>query len=184
MNQEQQHNLRLHLLVLRCQAGDEHAFATLMEEFGLRTYRYLAGLVGEDAEDVQQEVWLTVFRSLSTLTNPGAFRTWLYRTTRYRAIDHLRRRRREQELFMESEAELERVPSSQADPLPNIDIDDLDALLAGLSTMHREVILLRFRDELQYAEIALVIGCPVGTVKTRIHHAKLKLHQLLTRGDS
>jgi RNA polymerase sigma-70 factor (ECF subfamily) len=179
----QRHDLRLHLLVLRCQAGDERAFATLMEEFGPHIHRYLTGLVGADAEDVQQEVWLTVFRSLVTLTNPGAFRTWLYRTTRHRAIDHLRRQRRERELFVDSETERELVRSSDVDPLPDIDAADLDTLLAKLSVAHREVILLRFRDGLQYAEIALVIGCPVGTVKTRVHHAKLRLHQLLTRGE-
>src|SRR4051812_40241779 len=91
--------LRIHLLVLRCQTGDERAFATLMERFGPRTLGYLRAVLGADAEDVQQEVWLAVFRGIAGLANAGAFRTWLYRTTRHRAIDFLRRCRRERELL-------------------------------------------------------------------------------------
>ena len=90
--------LQLQLLVLRCQAGDEEAFAGLMRRFGHRTLAHLRALLGDDADDVQQEVWLTVYRDLRTLHNPRAFRTWLFRTTRHRAIDFRRARKREREL--------------------------------------------------------------------------------------
>ena len=88
--------LREHLLVLRCQVGDEAAFSGLYDRFGNRTLRYLDGLVGPDAAaDVQQEVWLAAFRGISRVTNPGGFRTWLYQITRHQAIDFLRKRKRE-----------------------------------------------------------------------------------------
>ena len=92
-------DLALRLLVLRCQAGDDAAFANLMSAFEGRTLGYLRGIVGDDAEDAQQEVWLAVYRHLRDLADPGAFRTWLFRTTRHRAIDFLRRRKREHELI-------------------------------------------------------------------------------------
>src|SRR6185503_13122240 len=95
------HTLSLHLLVLRCQAGDERAFARLMDAFGNKTLGYLRGLVGDDADDVQQEVWLSVYRGIGGLANPGAFRTWLFRTTRHRAVDFLRKKKRERELVDE-----------------------------------------------------------------------------------
>lgn len=60
-------DLRLQLLVLRCQAGDERAFSQLLDDFGPRTLRYLRGLLGDDAEDVHQEVWLAAYRSIATL---------------------------------------------------------------------------------------------------------------------
>jgi RNA polymerase sigma-70 factor (ECF subfamily) len=63
-------DLGLHFLVLRCQTGDEQAFARLFERFRPRTLAHLKSLVGEDAEDVQQEVWLTVYRNLGSLSNP------------------------------------------------------------------------------------------------------------------
>ena len=69
-----------YLLVLRCQAGDEKAFAGLLHRFGPRTLRYLEGLLDpETAQDVHQDVWLTVYRRISDLSNPGGFRTWLFR---------------------------------------------------------------------------------------------------------
>lgn len=173
--------LRLHFLVLRCQAGDERAFAQLLDWFSERTLAYLEGLVGPEAEDVHQEVWLSVYRGIRTLHNPRAFRTWLFRTTRHHAIDFLRRRKREQRL-------LELAARETADPgfedvweERDITLDGafLDAAMSELSPAHREVMLLRFRDELSYAEIAMVVGCPIGTVRTRLHHAKRKLYQLL-----
>ena len=176
--------VRLHLLVLRCQAGDEQAFAQLLAEFGERTLAYLRGLIGDDADDVHQEVWLAVYRGLHTLGDPGAFRTWLFRTTRHRAIDWLRRRKRERELLEDVAAE---ATSSSAPPdesaLSAADDAALETALAGLPPPQREVLLLRYRDDLSYAEIALVVGCPMGTVRTRLHHAKRRLHELLERGD-
>ena len=91
--------LRLEFTVLRCQAGDERAFAALFDQFSEKTLRYLRGLLGEDADDAQQEVWLAVFKGIATLANPAAFRTWLFQTARHRAIDVLRSRRRERERF-------------------------------------------------------------------------------------
>ena len=167
--------LRLHLLVLRCQAGDERAFARLMDRFADRTLRYLGGLIGDGAEDVNQEVWLTVYRRIATLTDPRRFRTWLYRTTRHRAIDHLRALRRERELFDDTE-DAENLPVDDDASVAG-DGAALDVLLRDLAPIHREVLLLRYRDELSYAEIALVAGCSVGTVRSRLHYASNRLRE-------
>ncbi len=172
-------DLRLHFLVLRCQAGDEQAFGQLLDWFAERTLVYLEGLVGPDAEDVHQDVWLSVYRGIRTLHNPRAFRTWLFRTTRHHAIDFLRRRKREQRLL--ELAAVEARASNEVEEERSITLDGafLDAAMSELSPAHREVVLLRFRDDLSYTEIAMVIGCPIGTVRTRLHHAKRKLYQLL-----
>jgi RNA polymerase sigma-70 factor (ECF subfamily) len=176
--------LQLHLLVLRCQAGDERAFGQLVDRFAARTLAYLRGLTGEEAEDVQQDVWLTVYRSIGGLSNPGGFRTWLFRTTRHRAIDWLRRRKRERELMEDVALELQDAGvTGDADPMPAISAVRFDAMLAGLPPPQREVLLLRYRDEMSYAEIALVVGCPIGTVRTRLHHAKRRLQEQLDRGE-
>lgn len=167
--------LRLHLLVLRCQAGDEAAFARLHAKFGPRVLGYLRRLVGEDAEDVEQEVWVTVYRRIAELVNPGAFRTWLFRTTRYRAIDHLRRRCREQELFVDDAAAEHVVqPEDTGPPLAMV-----EELVARLPAPQREVLTLRYQDQLSYAEIALIVGCAVGTVRSRLFYARQKLEELL-----
>ncbi len=169
--------LRLRLLVLRCQVGDDRAFAVLMEQFGARTLGYLRGLVGDAADDLQQEVWLAVLRNIRHLANPGAFRTWLFRTTRHRAIDHLRRTRREQELFAELDDEAS--GAIEVDDAPLVVSAEMSDALARLPVLQREAMLLRYRDGLSYGEIALVTGCPVGTVRSRLHHAHKRLKELL-----
>lgn len=170
--------LRLHLLVMRCQAGDERAFAALVERFGASTLRYVAGLVGgDDAEDVQQEVWLGVYRRIGQLASPAAFVTWLFTLARHRAVDHLRRRRRERELRDDVAAAHVALGAAAPEHDGHVDLDDagLRRALAALPALHREVLLLRFEDDLSYADIAVVTGCSIGTVKSRLHHARRRL---------
>ena len=169
----------LQLLVMRCQAGDERAFAQLMDGFGARTLRYLRGLVGDAADDVQQEVWLSVYRGIGGLANPRAFRTWLYRTTRHRVVDFLRRENRHTELIScePLEAVLDRaIADDQAETgIPEEMIDAIERLPIA----QREVVVLRYHDDMSYAQIALVVGCSIGTVRSRLHYAKQQLQELL-----
>jgi RNA polymerase sigma-70 factor (ECF subfamily) len=178
-------DLALRLLVLRCQAGDEAAFTKLMGTFEARTLGYLRGIVGDDAEDVQQEVWLAVYRHLGGLADPGAFRTWLFRTARHRAIDFLRQRKREHELIDDVPPDATSVDAWLADDDESETVDDgaLTAALMAMPPPQREVVLLRYRDGLSYREIAQVVGRPIGTVRTRLHHAKKKLQESLIRRD-
>lgn len=178
--------LRLHLLVLRCQAGDDGAFEDLYAEFGPRTSRYLASLVGDfAADDIQQEVWLTVYRRISSLADPARFRTWLFAAARNRAIDWLRRVKRESLLFDEDAAGLvdETAPATDSTGARSFDDEDVRAAMAALPPAHREVLLLRYRNEMSYAEIGLVTGCPIGTVRSRLHHARNALEQQLAVPD-
>jgi len=172
--------LALPFLVLRCQAGDEGAFVRLLEQFGDRTHGYLRTLVGDAADDVQQEVWLAVYRGIASLAAPHAFRTWLFRTTRHRALDYLRSRKREAELMADVDLEViqEFIPAPDADvPGTGFAWEQLDVLPAT----QREVLLLRYRDDMSYEQMALVIGCSVGTIRSRLHYARQRLKDELTR---
>lgn len=173
-------DLQLHLLVLRCQAGDEQAFGALLDRFGSATRRYLRGLVGDAADDVQQDVWLTVHQKLAQLADPRAFRTWLYRTARHRALDHLRAQRRERELFVDDAGADAADPGADDGAGPALDTELLAETIAGLGPLHREALLLRYRDGLAYAEIAVVVGCSIGTVRSRIHYARKRLRAAVT----
>lgn len=172
--------LEIHLLVVRAQLGDEQAFNKLYELFSNRTFRYLEGLIGEDAADIHQELWLSVYRSIRHVGNPNAFRTWLYRATRHRAIDFLRAAKRKQELI--EEVSIDDLDVSDEE-MGGTDIQrvDIGKALVSMPAAQREVLLLRYRDDMSYAEMALVIGCPMGTVRTRLHHAKKRMHELLKR---
>jgi RNA polymerase sigma-70 factor (ECF subfamily) len=171
--------LRLHLTVLRCQAGDESAFTKLLGEFGGRTLAYARSLVGDDADDVNQETWLAVYNGIRHLHDPSAFPVWLFRTTRHRALNWLRRHRRERELL--DDVPLEQVPADAPDDSAlQFDGPEVMNAIAGLPPPQREALLLRYRDDLSYAQIAVVVGCPIGTVRARLHYAKKRLQALLS----
>ena len=175
--------LSIHLLVIRCQTGDESAFARLYQIFGEKTLRYLTGILGDDAPDVQQELWLSVYRRIRHVGNPNAFRTWLFRSTRHRAIDFLRSAKRERELL--DDISIDDVNLSDEDGRGDSDLmddEEFKLVLEAMPHLQREVLLLRYRDDMSYAEIALVVGCPVGTVRTRLHYAKQRMHELI-KGD-
>jgi RNA polymerase sigma-70 factor, ECF subfamily len=171
--------LELHFAVLRSQAGDERAFAELYRWFGRRTLRYLENIVGEPAEDVQQDVWLAVYRSLRSLADPRAFETWLFRITRHRCIDHLRRRKREHDLMIDSsDPGFDAVVDCPEDSA--FDAQQIGDSLGGLRPLHREVLILRHWEDLSYAEIARVLGCSVGTVRSRLHYATQRMREMMS----
>ena len=185
VGEEGRDRLREYFLVLRCQAGDESAFTDLFDRFGPRTLRYLRGLLGSHAAaDAQQEVWLAVFRRISRMTNPGAFRTWLYQTARHRAIDILRKEKRESELLSALRVEEPEPVEAFSDPAAEaLDRRSLEVGLAELSAAHREILLLRYWEGMGYRDIALISGCSVGTVRSRLHHAKQRLREALDKRE-
>jgi len=171
------------LLVLRCQLGSEPAFEQLHRRYDARLGYYLRRLLGADgrAEDVLQNVWLTVFRKISTLRETRAFRTWLYRIARNRAVGELRRRGIEIPLE-DSPPDAEPRGGPEED-LPLRDPEAVHRALGLVSAAHREVITLRYLNGLTYEEIARVTGSSIGTVRSRIHYAKRALKQKMEKSD-
>jgi RNA polymerase sigma-70 factor (ECF subfamily) len=171
---------RLHerLLVVRCQAGDECAFEELVEHYHARLHAYLRTLLGSagQVDDALQEVWFDVFRSVPQLVDPSAFSAWVYRIAHNRAMRELRRRRppcvhlERDEVFEETD---------ENDSNSDITAGQVHTALNQLAPEHREVLLLRFMDDMSYEDIALVVGCQVGTVRSRLHYAKRALRRAL-----
>jgi RNA polymerase sigma-70 factor, ECF subfamily len=174
------HQLRERILVSRCQAGDERAFEEIVSTYGPRLRYYLLKQLGspEAADDVVQEVWLDVYRGIVRLRRPDAFRAWIYRIARDRAFRALRRARVPCQLPDEAEWAAAEV---EDDGFSAEDARRVHAALDRLSPSHRDVLLLRFIEDLPYDEIAQITGCPPGTVKSRIHHAKRLLRQEMER---
>lgn len=168
------------VLVLRCQAGDEAAFTELVERYQPRLRYFLRKMLRDAtaAEDALQEVWLDVSRSVARLTDAGAFRAWVYRIARDRAARELRRHRPPHRPLDEADP-----PDGRADD-GRFTADDaarVHAALDELAEDHREVLVLRYVEDMAYDEIARVAGCQVGTVRSRLHYAKRALRGVLER---
>jgi RNA polymerase sigma-70 factor (ECF subfamily) len=170
---------RLHeqLLVLRCQVGDEDAFEELVARYHPRLRYYLRRVLprADHVDDVLQEVWLAVFRALPRLADPAALAAWLYRIARDKAS--LQWRKRPPECLLEV-SDLVEEPS-QNNEFRREDAQEIHASLNQLTPEEREILVLRFLEDMTYDEIAKVIGCPVGTVRSRLYYAKSALHQTI-----
>lgn len=170
--------VREQALVLRWQGGDEEAFVRLFERYHGRLKYYVRRLVDspETADDVLQTVWLKALRGIPRLHRLDRFRPWLYRLARNEAFQYLRRDRQRSEV--ESEAQAPEEIGKEAE-LGEEDAAIVHQALNILTPPHREVLTLRFLEAMSYEEIASVVGCEVGTVRSRIHYAKRTLRNLL-----
>ncbi len=166
------------LIVLRCQEGHRPSFAALVERWQPRLLRHARRLVGrEDAAlDVVQETWLVVARGVGALRDPLRLRGWLYGIVTRCAADWQRRRARD------ATEELDADPRDD-DEVPSESIDDVRRALRRLPRERRALLSLRYVDELDLAEIAEALGVPVGTVGSRLHHARAELRALLERTE-
>lgn len=173
-----------HALIRRAQAGDESAFEGLVERHRARAWRVARGLVGsdDDAQDLVQEAFLRVFRSLSTFDFDHGFTTWLYRIVTNLAIDHLRKRRAAVSTAAanDEEGDLDLPDDSGPRPSDGLEHQDLarevDACLASLAPHFQSVLRLREMEGLPCTEIARIVGATHVTVRWRLHRGR-KLFQ-------
>lgn len=167
------------ILILRCQMGDKEAFAELIERY-LRPLRYFVGRLLDDAqtsEDIFQETWLTVIRGIHGLRRPDAFSTWLYRIARNKVYQQLRKKKVWSEL-----SENIAVPDENEDDVVSLeDAAKVHRCLRELRPEHKEVLMLRFLEQMSYQQIAEVLDCNLGTVKSRVYYAKLALKKELEK---
>lgn len=171
------------VLVLRAQAGSDPAFERLFERYEERLLYYLRRIAGsaDVADDAFGEAWLKAYRSIRSLEEPRAFRTWLYRIARNAALDRLRGGRRETPLEDPGARAAIAAKSHEEDApvFDEVDVADLHGGLERIDAIHREVLTLSFLEDLSYAEIADVVDVPIGTVRSRIHYGRRALRRAI-----
>jgi len=180
-------------LVERCLSGDATGWEELVRLHSRRVYGLCYRFTGSDAEaqDLTQEVFLRVFRSLKSYRSAeGSFVTWLTRLSRNLLIDHYRRARQERvtDSIEDQLPMLEEVDHGAADPMrPDRVLAGREASeilqhgLAKLSPELRETVILRDLQEMEYREIAQVLRIPEGTVKSRLNRGRAELGRLLRK---
>jgi RNA polymerase sigma-70 factor (ECF subfamily) len=168
------------LHVIMAQQGEPEAFRWLVDRYEQRLLYFIRRIVddGDRALDVLQEVWMTVFRRIAALRTPEAFRVWLYRVAHDKAIDQIRGDRRHYDAVGESIDDSTVAASDHAEGIERIENAELiHRLLNRLTPAHREIVTLRFLEQMQLDDIAAVVGCSIGTVKSRLHYALRRLQK-------
>jgi len=169
--------------VARLRRGDTTGLAGLMGRHQDRLFRYLRRLLGDEtvAEDVFQQTWLHAAERIARFDPSRPFGPWLFAVARNLALDHLRRR--QPESLDESGEEPNAPCGPDADPLAHALARQRSArvgeALAALSPLDREVLSLRFEEDLALPELAGAIGVPLPTAKARLYRALARLRERL-----
>lgn len=175
------------LLISRARTGDREAFSALVEQYRDNVYRLAYRMCGNeyDADEAAQEAFVAAWRALPNFRGDAKFSTWLYRLTTNAAIDVMRREKRHQTI---GDGEMIEVADESDSPQETVERTEqqeaVQKALATLSDEYREVLLLRYMEELDYAEIAEVLKLPSGTVKSRINRAKAALKTALLKSGN
>lgn len=170
-------------LIQASAAGDERAFEQLYHHYSRRVYSLCLRLLGNpaDAEDVTQEVFLQLHRKLKTFRGDAAFTTWLYRLTVNAALMHLRKSVVRHE-HAEEDEQLKALTDHGARERPGrlLDRIALERAIRALPPGYRAVFILHDIEGYEHEEIARMLGISVGTTKSQLHKARMRLRQLLT----
>ena len=180
--------------VARLRRGDLNALSELIPRYQNRLYRYLLRIVRQpaEAEDLFQQTWLRVVEKVGSFDASRNFDAWLFTLARNLAIDHLRRMRPQSldEPLAHSrhgETVADRLPSEGRTPLDQALAAEwraeISEAMAGLPMMYREVLTLRFEEEMKIEEIAQVTAVPVSTVKSRLRRSLEQLRSALDARD-
>jgi RNA polymerase sigma-70 factor (ECF subfamily) len=177
-------------LVQRAATGDRDARRELFELYRESAYRVALRITGrnEDALDVTQDSFIRAFERLGDFQGDATFRTWLLRIVSNRALDVLRARKVRLAVPIDSPADDDpraELPAREGDSAPGQELEArelgerLRMAIEKLPTEQRSVFALYASGEMTYAQIAEVLGVPLGTVMSRLYHARRKLHELL-----
>jgi RNA polymerase sigma factor (sigma-70 family) len=177
-------------LIERCLQKDNSAWELVVARYKRKVFHIGYKFTGrhDDAEDLTQEIFLKVFRSLEKFNRDADFSTWLSSVARNFCIDHYRASKREKEVLVEDLVAFDLAPASTGSS-PHRALEDRDRrsfLRRGLEALPdklREAVVLRDLQGLSYQEMADRLGLPEGTVKSRINRGREELSRLLLRAQ-
>jgi RNA polymerase sigma-70 factor (ECF subfamily) len=180
-----------HRLIAECLQGSTASFGALVRRYQDRLYNTVYRLVdnAEDAQDVVQEAFLNAYQSLDSFKGDALFFTWLYRIAVNTAIS-LKRKKRVLARIPDRNGEVIMEPADPSDlNRPGHALEQAEQEqklyrgLARLSPEHRAVLVMKELDGQKYEEIADKLGVPIGTVRSRLHRARLELRELLEQEE-
>ena len=183
-------NLTDQQLITQTLDGQTAAFGILVRKYQDRLFNSMVHLLRNpsDAEDVVQDAFLQALRKLDTFQGNSQFYTWLFRIARNTAISKLRRKK--PTVSLESTDSQQRLDFPDDGPTPSTEMErgerqtGLMRAMDQLSGEHREILILREMEEQNYETISEILDLPVGTVRSRLHRARLQLKEMLLRNEN
>ncbi len=179
-------------LVARARGGEYAAYEELVRRYQRRVYTLAYNMTGhkEDAEDMVQEVFVKAYRSLDGFKGDSSFYTWIYRIAVNRTINFLKKRKRKAgDVSLDDvDQAIERDPAfvelrTRETPVRDITISELqkklNAALQTLSEKHRSVVVMHDIQGMPHEEIARIMKCSVGTIRSRLFYARQHLQKEL-----
>jgi RNA polymerase sigma-70 factor (ECF subfamily) len=172
-------------LAAAARAGDRGAFGRLAERWQPKLLAHAWRLMGEAeaARDVAQDAWVDIARGLARLDDASLFPAWAYRIVARRAADAIKKRARSRRLGAAFAAEVPHTEDTAGRMETAADAEPLEKAIAGLPPEQRAAVALFYIEDFSVAEIAVALSVPLGTVKTRLMHARAKLRAALQGED-
>jgi RNA polymerase sigma-70 factor (ECF subfamily) len=167
-------------LVRRARDGDQEAFRCLVERHHEQVYRTAYAVLADaaGASEVEQDAWVNAWRGLDRFRGEASFVTWVTRLTLNAASDYLRRHaRRPTEVRLDGFDVAERPAAWRVE-----ERDEIDRAMRALGRDARDVVALRYGLDMTVPQIAAALGCPQGTIKSRLHGALAQLRRALQTG--
>jgi RNA polymerase sigma-70 factor (ECF subfamily) len=169
-------------LIERCRNGDEGAFRLLVERHMRQVYDLAHSFLRnhDDADDLAQETFVKVYRSLPSFRGDAGVGTWLYRIVTNLALDRLRQRQRMKQRMVPLDDAVVQGLSESSDSMMGADLQlHIERALYTLPTLQRAVIILRHLDGLSTKQVSSILQCSEGTVKTHLHRGLKKMQKKL-----
>jgi len=172
-------------LIERVKKGESSAFYELISDYRIRLFRKACGLLGnpEDAEDILQEALVTAYQAIHKFRGESGIYTWLYRIVVNKCRDHLRSRRSKKEESLEPFSPI--ISDNRISLEKNLELSDdagyLISKINSLNKKYKQILIMRYYDELSYQEIAELSHINVGTVKSRLFKARELLKRAILR---
>ena len=173
-------------IIQECLSGNVQAYGELIVRYQDRLFNSLFRFLGheEDASDVVQEAFFNAFQALRDFQGGSRFYTWLYRIAMNLAIDQRRRQSKQESTQMGKRLLIQTQDKTLLDnpmilAMRRENIESVQKALMKLSHDHRSVLILKDIEGLHYEEIAEILSIPIGTVRSRIHRARLELRNII-----
>ena len=177
-------------LIAECREGNTAAFGELVQRYQDRLFNSVLRLTdnAEDARDVVQEAFLHAYQSLHSFKGDSLFFTWLYRIAVNSAISMKRKKRVVQRIQPGESGAIDPLDQSESNrPEHAIEMAEderkVHEALAKLSVEHRAVLVMKDMEGMKYDEMAEILGVPVGTIRSRLHRARLEMRDLLLQEE-